>query len=428
MAEFTGERLVPGESDPDLFNEHISRYYFAARLCRFKKVIDLGCGMGYGSAELAKTALSVVGVDVDPETVAEAAATYILPNLNFETASVSALPFADQSFDAGVCFEVIEHLEDYRSLLKEARRVIHPHGQFIVSTPNKLYYAEARRLSGPNPFHAHEFTFEEFRSVLAEFFPHQTFFLQNHTAAILFAPTSAPGTPELRVDSSAPEFDSAHFFVAVCSGQPQLGAPSFLYVPQSANVLAERERHIQRLEGELRTKDAWLETTKSEHADLVEKHRAVIQELEAKNQWALERNKEVEAAQQAVTRIEQELARTHQEAQAIATDYEAKLSEAEKRAAEFAAWARGTEERLTKEMAELQNHIANLDAQIASAAEALTAAQAKINELDQALIERTQWAQTIEAERASLETRLAGYEASRWTRLGRSLGLGPKNA
>ena len=44
--------------------------------------------------------------------------------------------------------------------------MLHPNGVFLVSTPNKLYYAESRAKDGPNPFHTHEFEFEEFRDAL----------------------------------------------------------------------------------------------------------------------------------------------------------------------------------------------------------------------------------------------------------------------
>src|ERR1017187_5187980 len=56
LAEFTGERLMPGEVDIDLLNEHMARYHFAVRLARGKRVLDAGCGAGYGSAELARAA------------------------------------------------------------------------------------------------------------------------------------------------------------------------------------------------------------------------------------------------------------------------------------------------------------------------------------------------------------------------------------
>ena len=59
MTEFTGERLIPGQVDVDLFNEHMARYTFAVRFAGGKRVLDAGCGAGYGSAELAAVAEAV---------------------------------------------------------------------------------------------------------------------------------------------------------------------------------------------------------------------------------------------------------------------------------------------------------------------------------------------------------------------------------
>ena len=54
LAEFTGERVIPGEVDADLLNEHVARYLFAARMAGGRRVLDAGCGSGYGVAELAR--------------------------------------------------------------------------------------------------------------------------------------------------------------------------------------------------------------------------------------------------------------------------------------------------------------------------------------------------------------------------------------
>src|SRR5919205_964963 len=69
LAEFTGERVIPGQVDVDLLNEHLARYTFAARLARGKRVLDAGCGAGYGSAELAHAAQCVTGVDCASDAV-----------------------------------------------------------------------------------------------------------------------------------------------------------------------------------------------------------------------------------------------------------------------------------------------------------------------------------------------------------------------
>ena len=126
MAEFTGERVVPGKVDADLMNEHLARYAFAARLARMKRVLDAGCGSGYGSAELAKLALRVVGADQSSEAVGFARENYRLPNLCFEQASCCALPHPNASFDLVIAFEVIEHIGSWREFLLEVRRVLTP--------------------------------------------------------------------------------------------------------------------------------------------------------------------------------------------------------------------------------------------------------------------------------------------------------------
>src|SRR5579871_6719944 len=264
----------------------MARYTFAARLARGKRVLDAGCGAGYGSADLARAADSVIGLDCAPEALEFAHANYPLANLRFEQASCTNLPHPDGSFDLVVGFEVIEHLAEWREFLLEVRRVLSASGQFIVSTPNKLYYTESRGQQGTNPFHVHEFAFAEFQEELKAIFPYVSMYLENHVEGVTFQPEEQGNTVEVRVDSGEPAPDDSHFFIAVCAHRPQLGNPTFVYVPRAANVLRERERHIAKLEGELAQKNQWLDKAKQDLAETNAKHAVTLASLEKSNRWA----------------------------------------------------------------------------------------------------------------------------------------------
>ncbi|MBL8220220.1 MAG: methyltransferase domain-containing protein [Bryobacterales bacterium] len=412
MAEFTGERVIPGQVDPDLFNEHFARYAFAARLARGKRVLDIACGTGYGSAELAPVARSVTGVDVSAEAVEYAREHYAAGNLRFEAAGAEALPFADQSFDLVVAFEVIEHLEDARALLSEARRVLAPAGQFIVSTPNRLYYEETRRMSGPNPFHTHEFEYTEFREALAEFFPHVSLFVQNHSGVIVFQPGDAGSATEVRREVAKADPADSHFFVAVCALTPQIGSPVFVYVPRTSNLLREREKHIALLEEELRKKTEWLERALKDHEALVVKHREQTVELEARNRWAEELNKDLQESRERVVAVQEELAAEQRSARETVQQYEGVIAELEADVRAKAQWAIDTEARLT--------------AELTAKADELAKCVAMLHENETLVEERTKWALGLQKQVEALETQVSSVMGSRWYRVGRTLGLGPE--
>jgi SAM-dependent methyltransferase len=397
LAEFTGERVIPGEVDVDLWNEHYSRYLFAARLCRNKRVVEIGCGTGYGSAEIANTAQSVTAIDVAPEAVAYASNHYDRPNLKFLCGSGTNLPLADDSADLIIAFEMIEHLEDWTALLSEARRVLNPFGQFVVSTPNKDFYSESRQHSGPNPYHVHEFGFDEFRQALQAHFPHVSLFVQNHGSGIVFQPVETATGAQVRLDSTAVEPDESNFFIAVCAVTPQTGAPAFVHVPSAANVLRERSQHIIKLEDELTTKNEWLAKVKAEHKELVEQFRILKTELEDRNKWADELNAELADARQAIDSLH---AAKDAEIAEISAGYEEKVGKLERECESQSRWAMKTQQELN------------------TCVDALHATEKTVEE-------RTTWAQRLDAEVEALRAQVSLVEASRWVRFGKAIGIGP---
>ena len=410
MIEFTGERVIPGQSDLDLFNEHLARYAFAARFAEGRRVVDAGCGAGYGAAELARAARGVLGVDASTYAIAYACEHYSAPNLRFVAASCAALPLADASVDLLVAFEVIEHLAEWQRFLAEARRVLAPGGQFIVSTPNKAYYAESRRQTGPNPYHVHEFDFDEFSAQLRVLFPEITLFLQNHVEGIGFQPleTQAESVPQVRTGDGQADPGEAHFFLAVCSLEPQPAASAFLYLPGAGNVLRERELHIARLEAELATKDHWLEDLRTEKQGLVNLFRAQTAELERSNQWAHDNEELLHSAQERIVVLQQELEKTIAGYQASIAAYQAQVGELEGENRAKAEWA------------------ARLDAELQAKGKELLGCIQLLDTAESTVVERTAWAQRLNGELQQIEALLTMVRASRWVRLGRTVGLGPE--
>jgi hypothetical protein len=325
LAEFTGERVIPGEVDRDLWNEHAARYAFAGRVAGGRRVLDAGCGAGYGAAALASGARAVLAIDIAPEAIEYARAHYRAENLRFEQASCLQIPVADASFDLVVAFEIIEHLSDWRTFLGEVRRVLSPGGQFLVSTPNKVFYAEARRELGPNPFHAHEFEYEEFRQELLGVFPKVELYLENHAGAIVFAPAGVAGAVDSTVEQGGANAAEAHFYLAVCSVNGDTTVAPLVYVPRAANMLRERERHIQALESELRGRMARVVELQGELATEQATARTRIGALEG----------ELREAVAAATRLAGELdAKVIELAQCVAH-----LHEAERTVVERTLWA-----------------------------------------------------------------------------------------
>ena len=160
------ERIIPDEESPGIVALHLKRYVFSAPYCTDRVVLDAACGVGYGSAELARVATRVIGVDADSAAISYARARYGRDNVEFETMDVSALRFEDDAFDVVVSFETIEHVSDGEAFLREVARVLCPSGTFVVSTPN----ANRTTKTPDNPFHHMEYARDDFARMLSEHF------------------------------------------------------------------------------------------------------------------------------------------------------------------------------------------------------------------------------------------------------------------
>jgi ubiquinone/menaquinone biosynthesis C-methylase UbiE len=106
------------------------------------RLIDLGCGTGNGLIIFHEAfGVSGIGVDVSSGMLDVARAKIEGRNLPIEVQQMDGecLLFDDDSFDAGVSFEVLEHTPDPARLLSELARVVKTGGPVVVTTPNTLW-------------------------------------------------------------------------------------------------------------------------------------------------------------------------------------------------------------------------------------------------------------------------------------------------
>jgi 2-polyprenyl-3-methyl-5-hydroxy-6-metoxy-1,4-benzoquinol methylase len=166
--EFSLERLVPDEllqeeaTGLHTLKLHIERYEFAARnLANASSILDIACGVGYGSHRLKNSlpGATVTGVDFNSPAIEYAITRYTRPGLSFVLAD--AMTFDGGPFDAVVSLETIEHLPHPLGFLqKVTTRLLRPGGIFIGSVP-------VTPSMDANPHHLHDFTAKSFRRLLA---------------------------------------------------------------------------------------------------------------------------------------------------------------------------------------------------------------------------------------------------------------------
>ncbi|MFO1322733.1 MAG: class I SAM-dependent methyltransferase [Burkholderiales bacterium] len=269
--EFTGERYVPGVAG-EIAHEHWHRYAFARALVAGRRVLDVSCGEGYGSALLAGTAADVVGVDIAAEAVDHARAAYgTRTNLRFAQGSATALPLADASVDCAVSFETIEHLPcaDQPLMIAEFERVLAPGGVLVLSAPNPVEYSQAR--DHRNPYHLHEPGRDELTALLTNAFPAQRWYRQRrYFGSALWS--EAPGAASFEALQGDPDgvasaaLPAAMYFVVVAARDdaslPERGVALSLFADRAEVELARidvQAAEVMRLDALLRERDAALE-------------------------------------------------------------------------------------------------------------------------------------------------------------------------
>ena len=150
-------------------------------------IIDVGCGSGVGSNVMSQEADFVWGIDKNEMSVqfAKEAFTrekngiYYTPQVTFDIFDILKDSRTVMQFDIVVAIEVIEHIEDAEGFLRAMMRFVKRDKQsvplrewgteFFISTPNRNS-PKIRKDHPDNPFHVREWTAQEFKTMLLQFF------------------------------------------------------------------------------------------------------------------------------------------------------------------------------------------------------------------------------------------------------------------
>ncbi len=160
MKIFTSERITEDcSSDNPIFQRQFFAYNEAEKFIN-GDVLEIGCGDGYGAKVLAPKSKSYTAIDKF-----KTENKYNLKDVNFiqmEVPHLKGIP--DNSFDVVISFQLIEHIDDDKTLISEVHRVLKPGGKFICTTPNRLMSLTR------NPYHVREYITKELRDLAAKKF------------------------------------------------------------------------------------------------------------------------------------------------------------------------------------------------------------------------------------------------------------------
>lgn len=161
--KLTGERPIEGQTPDSLLALHGAGYREVRNRIGPGMFLDVGCGLGDGTAGFLAPERVVLGVDYDATTAAEAARTYGRTGLRAACMDGATLALRDRSFDWVCSSHIIEHFHDPTGHVAEISRVLRAGGTAFFLTPNAPADFE-------NPYHVHLFEPAQLHEMLGRWF------------------------------------------------------------------------------------------------------------------------------------------------------------------------------------------------------------------------------------------------------------------
>jgi cyclopropane fatty-acyl-phospholipid synthase-like methyltransferase len=166
-------RYVPGGDKRFCSVAHESRYKWMVDTfdLKGKRVLDFGCGSGYGAYMLAQAGVLVDAIDYSGVAIEYAKKTYRHKDLCYyhaDACDYEALHKILSRYDLVVSFDVLEHIEKYYLFIENANKLLSEDGVFVVGCPNR--HMTLKWNSEWNPYHFQEFSPVQLRHVLSAYF------------------------------------------------------------------------------------------------------------------------------------------------------------------------------------------------------------------------------------------------------------------
>ncbi|WP_413580844.1 bifunctional 2-polyprenyl-6-hydroxyphenol methylase/3-demethylubiquinol 3-O-methyltransferase UbiG [Bdellovibrio sp. HCB288] len=143
--DLLAERWYEAQDDPIalLRNQHkLEMPWILQTIERFigrksAKILDMGCGGGFLSNDLAAAGHHVSGIDLSDSSLKVAESRDHTHSVHYQIGDVYQVPFPDSSFDVACAMDLLEHVSEPQKVLAEASRVLKPGGLFFFNTFNK---------------------------------------------------------------------------------------------------------------------------------------------------------------------------------------------------------------------------------------------------------------------------------------------------